>query len=180
VPKRADHEERRGQVADALQRVAAARGLHATGMREAGCLLPTWDDLAELSQACRARGVLRKAAFGAVTLASIAYPGAVSTVRENIAGAKVLTGATGLTGKILSGKGKVKLTGQSVAEIADEVLPALSAAVAALNAIDLAEADTFRAIVTTAIEQAVATGSGPNPAQTLMIGKIRAALGTPA
>ena len=26
-------------------------------LREAGCLLPTWDDLAELSQACRARGV---------------------------------------------------------------------------------------------------------------------------
>ena len=27
-------------------------------LREAGCLLPTWDDLAELSQACRARGVV--------------------------------------------------------------------------------------------------------------------------
>jgi len=26
-------------------------------LREAGCLLPTWDDLAGLSQACRARGV---------------------------------------------------------------------------------------------------------------------------
>jgi threonine aldolase len=26
-------------------------------LREAGCLLPTWDDLAELSRACRARGV---------------------------------------------------------------------------------------------------------------------------
>jgi threonine aldolase len=26
-------------------------------LREAGCLLPAWDDLAELSQACRARGV---------------------------------------------------------------------------------------------------------------------------
>ena len=26
-------------------------------LREAGCLLPTWDDLTELSQACRARGV---------------------------------------------------------------------------------------------------------------------------
>jgi threonine aldolase len=26
-------------------------------LREAGCLLPTWDDLAELSQACRDRGV---------------------------------------------------------------------------------------------------------------------------
>jgi AcrR family transcriptional regulator len=34
VPKRVDHEERRGQISDALLRTAAARGLHATGMRE--------------------------------------------------------------------------------------------------------------------------------------------------
>jgi AcrR family transcriptional regulator len=34
VPKRADHELRRGQIADALVRTAAVRGLHATGMRE--------------------------------------------------------------------------------------------------------------------------------------------------
>jgi AcrR family transcriptional regulator len=34
VPKRVDHEERRRQIADALLRVAAVRGLHATGMRE--------------------------------------------------------------------------------------------------------------------------------------------------
>jgi AcrR family transcriptional regulator len=34
VPKRVDHEERRWQIADALLRAAAARGLHATGMRE--------------------------------------------------------------------------------------------------------------------------------------------------
>jgi AcrR family transcriptional regulator len=34
VPKRVDHEERRRQISDALLRVAAERGLHATGMRE--------------------------------------------------------------------------------------------------------------------------------------------------
>jgi AcrR family transcriptional regulator len=34
VPKRVDHEERRQQIAYALLRTAAARGLHATGMRE--------------------------------------------------------------------------------------------------------------------------------------------------
>ncbi len=34
MPKRVDHEERRRQIADALLRTAAARGLHATGMRE--------------------------------------------------------------------------------------------------------------------------------------------------
>jgi AcrR family transcriptional regulator len=34
VPKRVDHAERRRQIADALLRTAAMRGLHATGMRE--------------------------------------------------------------------------------------------------------------------------------------------------
>ena len=34
MPKRVDHEERRRQIADALLRTAARRGLHATGMRE--------------------------------------------------------------------------------------------------------------------------------------------------
>jgi AcrR family transcriptional regulator len=34
VPKQVDHEERRRQIADALLRTAATRGLHATGMRE--------------------------------------------------------------------------------------------------------------------------------------------------
>jgi AcrR family transcriptional regulator len=34
VPKRVDHEERRRQIADALLRTAATRGLHAVGMRE--------------------------------------------------------------------------------------------------------------------------------------------------
>jgi AcrR family transcriptional regulator len=34
VPKRVDHQERRRQIADALLRTAATRGLHATGMRE--------------------------------------------------------------------------------------------------------------------------------------------------
>ena len=34
MPKRVDHEQRRQQIADALLRTAAVRGLHATGMRE--------------------------------------------------------------------------------------------------------------------------------------------------
>ena len=34
VPKRVDHEERRRQIADALLRTAATRGLHAAGMRQ--------------------------------------------------------------------------------------------------------------------------------------------------
>ena len=34
MPRRVDHEERRRQIADALVRTAATRGLHAAGMRE--------------------------------------------------------------------------------------------------------------------------------------------------
>jgi AcrR family transcriptional regulator len=34
VPRQADHEQRRRQIADALVRIAATRGLHAAGMRE--------------------------------------------------------------------------------------------------------------------------------------------------
>ena len=34
MPRRVDHQERRRQIADALVRTAAVRGLHATGMRE--------------------------------------------------------------------------------------------------------------------------------------------------
>jgi AcrR family transcriptional regulator len=34
MPKRVDHEERRRQIADAVIRTAATRGLHAAGMRE--------------------------------------------------------------------------------------------------------------------------------------------------
>src|SRR5215467_3467279 len=34
MPRRVDHEQRRRQIADALVRTAATRGLHATGMRE--------------------------------------------------------------------------------------------------------------------------------------------------
>jgi AcrR family transcriptional regulator len=34
VPRRVDHEERRRQIADALVRTAATRGLHGAGMRE--------------------------------------------------------------------------------------------------------------------------------------------------
>ncbi|MFD0343461.1 TetR/AcrR family transcriptional regulator [Streptomyces sp. NPDC127117] len=34
MPKRVDHEERRGQIAEALVRVAGRRGLHTVGMRD--------------------------------------------------------------------------------------------------------------------------------------------------
>ncbi|MEV5508696.1 hypothetical protein [Streptomyces orinoci] len=120
---------------------------------------------------------LKKAAYGAVTLVSLAYPGAWSSTKENVVGAKVLTGATGAVGRILSGKDKFRLDGKNTADIADEVLPALTATVAALQIKSPAETEEFRRAVTTAVRQAAAsTKGGASPAQTDMIAKITAAL----
>jgi hypothetical protein len=52
------------------------------------------------------RDLIRTAAYGAVTLVACAYPGAISTTKASIAGARVLTGATGQAGKALAGKGQ--------------------------------------------------------------------------
>lgn len=120
------------------------------------------------------RETIKTAAYGAVTLVSIAYPGAISTTKANIVGAKVLTGATGVVGEVLSGKDKVKVDGKSTAEIAATVLPALSASVDILRAKAPDEVDSFRRIVMIAVDQSVAPN--PNPAQAEMISKVKAAL----
>ncbi|MFB7666350.1 hypothetical protein ACFC1R_20750 [Kitasatospora sp. NPDC056138] len=123
---------------------------------------------------------LKKAAFGAVTLLSLAYPGAWSTTKENVVGAKVLTGTTGIVGRVLSGKDKFDIKGRTTAEIADEVLTALTSTVATLDAKAPAETAEFRRAVTTAVRQAAAsTRRGTSPAHTDMIAKITAALGAP-
>lgn len=124
------------------------------------------------------QSTLRKAAYGAVTLVSLAYPGTWSTTVENIAGAKVLNGATGIVGRVLSGKQKFDLKGSSTAEIADQVLPALSETIEALGAKAPTEVGEFRRAVMTAVRQAAATTRrGEIPAQADMIEKIDAALG---
>jgi hypothetical protein len=121
---------------------------------------------------------IRTAGYGAVVLVSIAYPGAISSTKANIVGAKVLTGATGVVGEIFSGKGDPQVHGKNTAEIAGVVLPALSAAVATLAEKAPDEVEGFRRIVTIAVEQAAeSTGKGTNQAELEMISKIKAALG---
>jgi hypothetical protein len=71
----------------------------------------------------------------------------------------------------------LKLNGKSTAEIADKVLPALTASMSLLKEQDPAEADNFRSTVITAIEAgARAERGGPGPAMTEMIRKITEAL----
>ncbi|QLY30180.1 hypothetical protein [Nocardia huaxiensis] len=117
--------------------------------------------------------VVRTAAYGAVSLVAAAD---VKSHRAAAAGTVALTSATGLVGHVLAAKSKdIKLTGKSVAELADQVFPALADAVALLEQTDPAEAGNFRNTVLFAI--AAATGSNPTPVAAEMARKITAAMG---
>ena len=121
---------------------------------------------------------LRTAAYGAITL--LAAAGAVGGSPHKIAthGSIALASGTGLVGHVLAEypKGK-ELDGKNVAEIADRVLPALTAAMTLLKQQAPAEADNFRGAVTVAVEAALAAPRRePSPVMTDMVRKITAAL----
>ncbi|MFI7135721.1 hypothetical protein ACIBQ1_59455 [Nonomuraea sp. NPDC050153] len=123
------------------------------------------------------KATLRTAAYGAVTLLSAAdaagKPHKVATE-----GSIALASATGLIGHVLAEKTRdINLNGKSVAELADHVLPALTASVSLLKQQDPAEADNFRNTVLVAIDAAARTHQGePRPTLAEMIRKITEAL----
>lgn len=121
-----------------------------------------------------AKSTLRTAAYGAVSL--LAAAGAPH--KGNAQAAIALTSATGLVGHTLSTKSKdIHLTGKTVADLADQVLPALTAAMSLLERQSPAEADNFRATVLVAVEAALHAGkSAPAPAVIAMANKITEAL----
>ncbi|MFC9897305.1 hypothetical protein ACFVMC_26760 [Nocardia sp. NPDC127579] len=119
------------------------------------------------------KATLRTAAYGAVSL--LAAAGAPhKTVSQ---GTIALSSATGLVGHVLSAKSRdIRLPGKTVAELADHVLPALTAAMSCLST-DPGEAANFRDTVLVAIQSATHPAKGvPAPAVTAMAAKIAAAL----
>ncbi|QBS41443.1 hypothetical protein [Nocardia sp. CS682] len=120
------------------------------------------------------KATVRTAAYGAASLLAAAGAPHKGNAQASIA----LTSATGLVGHVLSAKSKdIHLPGKSVAELADQVLPALTAAVRLLGKQDGSEADNFRSTVLVAVEAAVGSGKGePSPAVAAMARKITAAL----
>ncbi|MBN6058595.1 hypothetical protein JYK22_42145 [Nonomuraea sp. RK-328] len=120
---------------------------------------------------------LRIAAWGAVSLMSAA--GAAGSAHKVAThGSIALTSATGLVGHVLTKTPKGVKYGRSVAELADQVLPALTAAMDLLRQQDPAEADNFHRTVMVAVEAAsLPTQGGPSPTLTEMARKITAALG---
>ncbi|MEV6558091.1 hypothetical protein AB0M22_20415 [Nocardia sp. NPDC051756] len=120
------------------------------------------------------KSTLRTAAYGAVALLA-----AAGAPHKGISqGSTALTSATGLVGHVLSAKSKdIHLPGKSVAELADQVLPALTAAVQLLGKQSAVEAGNFRDTVLVAVEAAIQSGKGQvSPAVAAMARKITAAL----
>ncbi|WP_336208700.1 hypothetical protein [Nonomuraea sp. LPB2021202275-12-8] len=120
---------------------------------------------------------LRTAAYGAVTL--LAAAGAAGSPHKIATeGSIALASATGLIGHVLGEKTKIgNLNGKSVAELADHVLPALTAAMGLLKKQAPEEADNFRSTVIVAIETAARTHQGqPSPTIADMARKITEAL----
>ncbi|WP_326825880.1 hypothetical protein [Streptosporangium sp. NBC_01756] len=123
------------------------------------------------------KSTLRTAAYGAVSL--VAAAGAAGGKPQKIAtdGSIALASATGLIGHVLGDRSKsIKLDSKSVAALADQVLPTLTAAVTLLEKQAPAEADNFRSTVLLAIETAHLGHGQPSPAMAEMARKITAAL----
>ncbi|NRQ30887.1 hypothetical protein HII36_03410 [Nonomuraea sp. NN258] len=116
---------------------------------------------------------LRTAAWGAVSLISAASAGN-SAHKAATEASIALTSATGLIGHVLAKAPKGVNWGKTVAELADHVLPALTASAALLKQQAPDEADNFRRTILVAIE---AAGHGnPNPTATEMARKITEAI----
>ncbi|UBU12682.1 hypothetical protein [Nonomuraea gerenzanensis] len=120
---------------------------------------------------------MRTAAWGSISLMAAA-DAAGRPHRAATHGSIALASATGLTGHVLAEWPKgVNLRGKSVAELADLVLPALTATMSLLNKRDPAEAHNFRRTVVVAIEAAARVHQGePRPPVAEMLRKITAAL----
>ncbi|POX56941.1 hypothetical protein C3489_01400 [Streptomyces sp. Ru71] len=121
------------------------------------------------------KNTLRTAAYGAVSLLAAA---AGSPHKVATQGSVALATATGPIGHVLAEKSRIEgLNGSSVAELADQVLPALTAAMALLGEQDREEAGNFRATVVLALEAGARSHKGePGPAMSEMVRKITAVL----
>ncbi|MFI7664746.1 hypothetical protein [Nocardia sp. NPDC049526] len=119
------------------------------------------------------KSTLRTAAYGAVSLMAASGASHKGITHGSIA----LTSATGLVGHVLAAKSNdIHLPGKSVAELADQVLPSLTAAMSLLGKYP-DEADNFRGTVLVAVEAAAGPRRGePSPAVAAMARKITAAL----
>ncbi|WP_214319541.1 hypothetical protein [Nonomuraea sediminis] len=119
---------------------------------------------------------LQTAAWGAVSLMSAAGA-AGSAHKVATEGSIALTSATGLVGHVLAKAPKGVKWGKTVADLADQVLPALTVAMSLLKQQAPAEADNFRNTIIVALDAAARTHLGePSPTLADMARKITEAV----
>ncbi|UBU14538.1 hypothetical protein [Nonomuraea gerenzanensis] len=119
---------------------------------------------------------LRLAGWGAVSLMSAAGA-AGSAHKAGTDGSIALTSATGLVGHVLAKAPKGVKYGRTVATLADQVLPALTASMSLLRRQAPEEAGNFRRTVLVAVEAASRSQQGPtSPVMADMAAKITEAL----
>ncbi|GGV53249.1 hypothetical protein [Streptomyces spectabilis] len=125
------------------------------------------------------KDILRRAAYGAVSLMAAADAVAGKPHRAATHGCLALASATGPVGHVLAEKTRIRnLDGASAAALADQVLPALAAAVDLLDRQSPAEAAAYRSTVLIAVEAAARAHRGePGPVAAAMARTIAAALG---
>ncbi|MFH9860390.1 hypothetical protein [Streptomyces sp. NPDC017202] len=130
-----------------------------------------------LTLSARDKATVRTAAYGAVSLLAAA-DATGSPHRAATHGSVVLASATGPVGHVLAERTPdIELHGSSVAALADQVFPALTAAMTLLGEEDPAQAGAFRDTVLLAVEAAARTRKGgPGPAVAEMARKITRAL----
>ncbi|WP_454199258.1 serine hydrolase domain-containing protein [Nocardia sp. Marseille-Q1738] len=120
------------------------------------------------------KSTLRTAAYGAVSLMAAA----TGSPRKAATNATIaLTSATGLIGHVLATNAKdIELKGKTVAELADRVLPALTAAMKLLGKQDPTEADNFRGTILRVLEAVQVELDKPSATTAEMARKVAAAL----
>lgn len=119
---------------------------------------------------------VRNAAFGAVYLVSHADPGVIAMIKESFAASSALAKTPGSLGELLTHGGLPTVPKVAPDELAAQVLPELTRAVALLKEKEPDDVAAFRAAVIEACDKVAEASKGVSAAEAAVLEKIKAAL----
>jgi hypothetical protein len=122
------------------------------------------------------RDTLRDAAFGAMMLVSQADPGFFAMFKESMAGAKALTAAPPELQQLFKG-GMPSMPKGGAGEAESAALAKLRQATAILQAKAPQDLQAYRDVIAAACDQVAQASGGVQEAETVMIAKVKAAVG---
>lgn len=121
---------------------------------------------------------IRNSAFGAIALVSKADPGFFATFKESMAGSRAFAAAPQPVQELLRSGGFPSAPHGDAAEVERQVLGGLDEAMSILSGKDPAAAHGYREVILAAADAVAKAVSGVDPAESAVIEKIRAALGS--